>query len=221
MCVRSSKAVVGNTDVFLSSGPWPRRCQDLAAAISVRSTVRERIAANLHVPLLHGNVLVGLAEIGVRQDQLVFKHHSRFDDRNHPTRALQVADVGFHGSDVEGISGCSAFSERPVGGSGFNGISHLRSGAVHFCKATVQGIEVGIAINAADQLFLSLAIRQSNPLCFAVLVDTRIGNDGSNGISVPQCGIERLQDDDTSALTSGKTGRSSLFESICSAGVVE
>jgi hypothetical protein len=77
-----------------------------------------------------------------------------FDDAADAGCGLGVADVGFEGSEPEGVVGGVGVAVGGEDGVGFDGVAEAGAGAVGFDDVDVGGGEVGVGEGAGDDALL-------------------------------------------------------------------
>ena len=94
-----------------------------------------------------------------------------FDDPCDPGGCLGVADVGFDGSEVEGLFGGVCAAVGGEDGVGFDGVAECGAGAVCFECVDVGGCEVGGGEGVVDDAFLGGSAGCGEAVARAVLVE--------------------------------------------------
>src|SRR5713101_2725745 len=126
----------------------------------------------------------------------------RFDEAGHAGRLIEMADVGFYGSDrAESLVTCASGAERLREPGDLDRVTEWRPGSMRF------DIRDGFGVNAAereghrDHLRLPIdARRGKTDLGAAVIIERSTLDHRVNGIAVSQCVAESAQHHDPDAV---------------------
>ncbi len=113
--------------------------------------------------------------------------------------AFQVADVGFHRADGEGLFGVACGAQDGSEGGGFDGVAASGAGAVEFDVLDVGGVDAGLRVGVAEHLFLAVGGGDGEALAAAVVVHGAAEDDGVDGVAVGDGAVQGLEDDEAGA----------------------
>src|SRR5713226_3127816 len=116
-----------------------------------------------------------------------------------------MAYIGLDRADPAGIALRSYSSKHPAQGSAFDGVANAGAGAVRLDIDDRCGVDVGFAVDLAEQGFLRSRVRHRQAGRAAVRVYARTGNDGHYRVPLSQRLRQRLQHDHRAALRADVT----------------
>ncbi len=120
---------------------------------------------------------------------------------------VQVPKVRFHGTDDAAPGPARARTHDGRHGFRLQGIALARSGAVQFHVVDLRGVDAGSPVRLAVDLLLGAAARSHDPVGLAAVHGGRAANDGVDPVPVGEGDGQRLQEDDSRALTADEAVR--------------
>lgn len=150
--------------------------------------------ANLDVPLLKRDGVIGLLEIEIWRDHAVLENKDSLDEASEAASTLQMADIGLDRPDKDGVVGRPDGTQNRRDSACLEGIAGSCACAVGLKVMGVGRVEASVAVSLTDQGLLRGAAGERDSRRAAVLIHGRLADDGADGITITESILKWLED---------------------------
>ncbi len=154
------------------------------------------------VQVVERDLRVRRLEVQARRDLAAVQRQYDLEQAGDARGTFEVTDIGLDRAHSERLTRAA---QHRAQGCGLDGVTDLRARAVQLDVANLGGVDARALIRPRDDSRLRRRTRRRQRLAATIVVDRASGDHRVHGVAVGQRGRQRLQHDQTAALTPDET----------------